>query len=527
MVLESAFPSSGWVLLYLAAPTLLPAPFPQSPSAAQHVPMASPPSDPWPMDEAMSTFESQVRGAAARHAELLQVLAETDYAPPALEHQARVVANLDSQIGLSNQKLKQLTAKREAEHRELGKLRDSQVRRFMYKAACQQSKLADRAEQGERDYSEVVQRVRRERAINADLRHQRAEAALCGRRLEAMARLHVGARRKLERLYRSLFSGPLPQFPEDEAKARCDRVETAYHGARAVWEAESGAVQLLDKADGLLDEALARIRDALSYSRADRFAGGGVYDMMERNRVAQADHMVALARLEVARAQRASPQVKALPGVDVNNGRVLRDLGSDVFADRAFRRELKRAALKTQRCATDLKAELEAKQDRRDVELADARDVLQKARERVFAAVLGLRDRVDGGGGDGGDPGRRRRAEGRQGARGHGGVAGAGPRMAVSGRARRSRRRVSALAASGDGRRDLLRVPSFMSGKSPCMAAVAKSSDNLARPNRAPGPAVGPAVAFSTYLERDLEPPTLPIPGHSTIIAYSGHFAPR
>ncbi|KAF4511256.1 hypothetical protein G6O67_003070 [Ophiocordyceps sinensis] len=356
----------------------------------------------------MSNFESQVHRAAARHAELLQILADTDYAPPALEEQWRFIDDLDSQIAVSNQKLKLLDMKREMEHKELGKFRDSQVRRFVYKAACQQNKFADRAEKGERDYSEVVQKVRQERSINTSLRDQRKEASISQRQLEVMAQMHVHARRKLDKLYYSIFSGPTPLFPEeDEAERQCDRSEAAYHGARAAWEAESNAVQLLDKGDNLMDEALARIRDALSYSRADRFAGGGVYDMMERNRVAQADQMVAMARLQVTRAQKASPQVKPLPVVTINNGRVLRDLLSDdVFADRAFRKELKRAAVETQRCATELKGELDAarkrqgqlqaRQERRAAELTDARGVLQKARERVFEAVLLGRERMTG-----------------------------------------------------------------------------------------------------------------------------------
>ncbi|KAM4066617.1 hypothetical protein HRG_000696 [Hirsutella rhossiliensis] len=357
----------------------------------------------------MSDFESQVHRAAARHAELLQVLADTDYSPAALDQQSRFIDNLDSQIGVSNQKLKLLNMKREMEHNELDKFRDSQVRRFMYKAACQQNKFVDKAEKGERHYSEVVQRVRRERNINADLRDQRKEAALSKRQLEAMAHLHVGAQRKLDKLYHSIFSGSTPHFPEEnEAKRQCNRMEAAYHGARAAWEAESSAVQLLDKGDSLMDEALTRIRDALSYSRADRFAGGGVYDMMERNRVAQADQIVTMARLQVMRAQKASPQVQALPEVTINNGRVLRDVVSDdVFADRAFRKELKHAAVETQRCATELKGELDAarrrqgqlqaKLDRRAAELTEARAVLQKARERVFEAVLLGRESMEGG----------------------------------------------------------------------------------------------------------------------------------
>ncbi|KJZ74478.1 hypothetical protein HIM_06074 [Hirsutella minnesotensis 3608] len=348
----------------------------------------------------MSTFESSVYRAAALHAELLRTLAETDHASPVLEQQSRLIDDLDSHIAVSNQRLKVLEVKREADRKELGKFRNSYVRRFMYRAACQQDKFTHRAEKGEREFFEVTQKAQREHNINTSLREQRLEAERSKEELESMVEQHNEALEMLDKLYQSVFAGRTPQSQEeDEAEQMCDRLKASYQNLRAEWQAESMAVHLLENSHTLMDEALTRIRDALSYSKSDRLGGSVVYDMMEKNRLAQAEQLVAMARLEITRAQKVSPHVKAPAGVSINHGRVLRGLYyDDIFSDSTFRNELRRGVSEMQRCDEQLQCELDAARSRRKqlqamldcraVELKEARLRLQREREKVFETVM-------------------------------------------------------------------------------------------------------------------------------------------
>ncbi|KAF4586022.1 hypothetical protein GQ602_005327 [Ophiocordyceps camponoti-floridani] len=363
----------------------------------------------------MTDIEAQVRQSATRNAQLLHILAETDHALPALEQRTQFLTELELQIRLSDEKLRALELTCQDGLKAQDKFRHSQIRRFVYTATGQKEAYAHKEESGERDYVKAVQRMQRERSINHHLKEQRREASQTKWELEEAAKRHREAQRKLNELYHTIFAGPTPQYPEeDEAEKQCHVLVLRYRNARRWWEAESRAVELLTESDSLMDEALAQARDALSYSRAELLGtGGGLYEMMERNRLSKADRLVSLARHQVHKARRSSPQVQPLPSSrnGANHGQTVRTLYLDSSNSRkgddmAFRDQVKRNIGDTQRCADSVKQELFAARARRDklevdldarrAQLRDARAVLQKAREAVFEAVLRQRaEKVD------------------------------------------------------------------------------------------------------------------------------------
>jgi len=326
----------------------------------------------------MADISAKIQDAAARNSDLLRTLAETDHAPPDLEQHGRFLDDLRAQLRASDSRLKALNAQRELELKSHQKYRDSSVRRFMYKAAGKKDRFAEKADKGERDYFEVLQRAHQEDKINGGLKAQMEEAQGAARALEAVAARNRDAQRQLDELYQSIFAGPTPQFPDEDA-----------------------AEQLLASGDALMMQALQHIADALSYSRVDMFGGGGFADMMERNALADADRLLMMARLQASRAQKASPQVKALPGVNINHGHIFADVFFDnIFTDMAFHQEIQRGQAEMMRCAAALREELDkaaarrgrfnAELARREAELKEGRIALQEERQRVFDAVASL-----------------------------------------------------------------------------------------------------------------------------------------
>ncbi|RDA91597.1 hypothetical protein CP533_4624 [Ophiocordyceps camponoti-saundersi (nom. inval.)] len=351
----------------------------------------------------MSEIEAQVRQSAKRNAQLLHILAETDHALPALEQRSHYITELNSQIRHSDERLQSLKKKCDSGLKAHQKVCHSQLRRFVYTATGHKEAFAHKEELGERDYMHALQRMKREHTINLSLKEQRKEATRTTHELQEAAKRHREAQRKLNELYNTIFSGPMPQFPEeDEAERMCHELVLRYRSARRWWEAESKAVQLLTEANDLMEEALAQTRDALSYSRAELVGtGGGLYEMMERNRLSKADRLVSLARLQMTKAQKVSPHVKALSG-KTNH---VRSVYLNAYGDNmTFRDQVKRNVGDTQRYTDAVKIELNAALQRqsklrdelqqRRAELRDGRAILQKARESVFEAVL--RDRAKG-----------------------------------------------------------------------------------------------------------------------------------
>jgi hypothetical protein len=153
--------------------------------------------------------------------------------------------------------------------------------------------------------------------------------------MEQDVALHQQAQRELDNLYDSIFKGPTPGFPDEDAKE--SDVATAlqqYQDAKNKTEAEGKAVMILVDAQRVMMAAMYAIKDALRYSTRDMWGGGSITDMMERNCLAQAKARLAEVRMLVRQAQNFSAAVKDLPPVNVAQGNLM----SDVFFDSKYNR---------------------------------------------------------------------------------------------------------------------------------------------------------------------------------------------
>lgn len=356
-----------------------------------------------------SAVEHQICNAGGRNNELLDVLSATDGAASALAEHKRYLEDLKQQLGQSDQRVKKLDTHRQQRLGEHEKYRDSHVRRFMFKASGKKEKFAQRAEEGEREYFKALQDSQQEQNLNAALKTQLDEGSRAQPDLQAEADRHDAAQRDLDALYSSIFDGPTPQFPEEDAREqRYAAAQHAHQRTRAMYDAETHAVDQLNLADKALSKALHEIDGALGYSRMDMFGGGMMSDMMERSHLSQADRLITMARVHVERAQRASPHVRELPHVEINHGNIMSDVFFDnIMTDYAFHQEIKRGQADVMRCYNCLqdlghsadrrRMELETQLQRQGEELKTARADLQRAREQVFQSVLRQRE---GGGGD-------------------------------------------------------------------------------------------------------------------------------
>ena len=348
----------------------------------------------------MSDTSARLREAAARNSELLAALAQTDHAVPSLEQHQQFVQELKDLVGQSNDKIKVLDQKREAELKDHERYRDSHMKRFMYKATGQKDKFTVKAEKEEREYFEVLQQEHQEKQVNAHLLTQIEEAEGQTRQLQADADRHKQLQFQLDDLYNDIFAGPTPSFPEeDELETKSEVALHFYHDTTEKVESESMVKQLLSKANAAMIAAQDSMQQALSYSSWDMFGGGSMSDMMERNALFQADRYVQEAVRMADLAKNHSPFVKDLPPVRLNHGNIISDvLFDNIFTDMMFHDEIQRGAQEVIRCRQQLLLQLRDAEERhrtlqqqvkaRAAELEDSRKELQKARERAFASAV-------------------------------------------------------------------------------------------------------------------------------------------
>jgi hypothetical protein len=350
----------------------------------------------------MSDLKVQIQANSAKNKSLLETLAETDHAAPALEQHRRFLESLKWDLEQSSSRRARYDNARKAELRDHEDWSTSRFKKFAYRATGQGTKFQERASKEEREYFDALQKLHEEEKIHASLTSRVAEAQAALGELENVAQINGETQRKLDALYASIFEGPTPQFPgDDEREARSNQAQQAYHGARVRYEADGQVVKLLNSAVRSMQTSLRSMEDALSASRADIFGvGGSMADMMERNHLSQAERYVHDAQLQVMQAQKISPHVGDFPRVAFVQQSFLGDvLFDNVFSDMAMHDKLKDGRMDFERASVWAHDQLAAARDRhraagdelkaRQGDLENARRDLQKFREGVFERVVG------------------------------------------------------------------------------------------------------------------------------------------
>ncbi|RYP71268.1 hypothetical protein DL770_008152 [Monosporascus sp. CRB-9-2] len=370
----------------------------------------------------MASVTNKIHDAAPRNQELLAILQETDHAKPALEHQKQYIADLTKDLSEAQKRVGALERQREKELKDHEKYRDSVMKRFAYKVARKTDKFEAKASKEEQEYlqvsydfegvcistqladiSQVLQESHRAKEQKERIATMREEALAVQSDLEKEVARHNQAQQDLDHLYNSIFKGPTPSFPEEDATERdAQSAEQACNHARMRLECEQQAANLLNQAMARLGSALSHIEDALDHSRMDMFGGGSFSDFMERDALHNAESQVKQMEMLFMQAQRYSDSVQTLPPVRISQGNLIGDvLFDNIFSDMEFHEKIKASREEVRRCGSVLRSqvqaaharvqECQAEMDRLSEVLGGARAALQKARERIF-------DRITGGG---------------------------------------------------------------------------------------------------------------------------------
>jgi hypothetical protein len=344
----------------------------------------------------MTSVEEQIRSAAARNSELLSILHQTEYAQPAIQQQDSYIRQVEQAVAKNNADLKKLAAQREKEFKEHKSYNESVTKRFLYKASGQKEKFAARAEKEEREYFEVLRAEHHAQQEGQSLASQLTEAQHGRAQLEPDVSRHRQAQKDLDSLYQSIFAGPTPSFPEEDAQENAvQRAVQEYSHRETDLRAEDQVSALLDRAARAMSAAQYHVSEALRYSRRDMFGGGTLTDMMERNALSQAEVATAELQRTMQQAQSISAHVQGLPPIPIAQGSLMSDvLFDNIFTDMAFHEKIQDSATSLQRAAAVLQNNQSLSMQRRNEfrsqmqqassRLANERQSLQKVREQIF-----------------------------------------------------------------------------------------------------------------------------------------------
>lgn len=175
-------------------------------------------------------------------------------------------------------------------------------------------KLDAMEEKEEREYVQAFSKEQDARAKISELKTQITELEQQMKALEPYVNKHQRLKAQLASLYKRVFDGPTPQYPQE------DEAESKFHAAekrqRELLEHQTNmrrANQLCQRAVILLSQAQRSAREAESASQWDMWGGGRMADYMERSALGQAQNCIDQARLNWEQARPFVPEMAPFP----------------------------------------------------------------------------------------------------------------------------------------------------------------------------------------------------------------------
>lgn len=338
----------------------------------------------------MSNFSEQLNRAASKNSELLGILQETNYAPPAYTQNESYIADLKNQIAKTESDLKKYHVHTEIERKDHLRYKDSIVKRYAYKLGGSRGKesFASKSEKEEREFLEAWQREKEAQDALEELQTALANATSQHGKLEKDKQRCEQAQSELDRLYSSIFSGPTPQVPgEDQIEQEVQQARAHFDECQKQFNNDKQAFDALMSAGMPMKYALSNMDDARGHSQMDMLGGGTFMDMMERDSLHKGQNQLTNALRHYDAAMRAQPAIQPLNEVNIDHGHLMSDvLFDNIFSDMAQHDRIKSAQAQMEKAGEQLKEE-SAKQDRRTQEakgrLDEAGGVLEEARKRL------------------------------------------------------------------------------------------------------------------------------------------------
>jgi hypothetical protein len=341
-----------------------------------------------------------ILSAVARNDQLITTLGETDYAPTALQQSTTYVAELQTQMAAEEKNVKKAVLKLQKEQSEHEMYRDSHVKRLAYRMTGNKGKFEAKAEKEEREYHEALQaRVQAEKKLET-LKDTLKEAQAAKAQYEQVAAGHKKAQADLDALYNSIFDGPTPEFPEeDAAELPVKQAQQIHQDISTKLNIESQVVQLLSDADKRMILARRKVDEALIYSGADIWGfGGPLADLYERDYLSQAQSHASNVEMLVDMARRSQPLVQPLGRTEIARGNFVSDvLFDNVFSDLTFHDKIKASEVELKRAHRGLLSQLKEAQERlvrdkgevrvAEERLQEARKSLERVRMETFRRV--------------------------------------------------------------------------------------------------------------------------------------------
>jgi len=345
----------------------------------------------------MTTIHERLASAASQNARLLQILSETSYATSERQQNNNYISTLKKQIAADEKKLKEVNHTVDAEYAQHKKYRDSHVKRLAYKIGGKKDKFEADATKEEKEWLDAVaiqlQAKKALEHLNANL----AAATKKDAELYDVLKVHTATSLELDALYNSIFEGPTPDIPEEDAKEQeVVQADSNFHMVQLLLSTEKQAHDILRDADKFMNWAIRDIISAYDASTYDCWGVGGAWtEMSENNSLVSCQQHVGQVQMLIAQAQRVQPAVRNIGDTTIAQMNFMTNVVFDnIFSDLDLRDRIKASQAQLKRAQAALTAELHASDERAKVvqaEVNEAKALLNQKRmelQQIRAAAF-------------------------------------------------------------------------------------------------------------------------------------------
>ncbi|KIL64647.1 hypothetical protein M378DRAFT_163117 [Amanita muscaria Koide BX008] len=346
--------------------------------------------------------EETILSTAAYQDQLASAVLGLDYVLDALSQQKACVADIERRYRHCEKGIDVLSAETKKARKLHENWRNSHALRFAQKLRGKKEKYDARESQEERIYVAALEREVQEKQGMEILKQLGMEAQSVLNDLLEKACERQSLKAELSSLYSQVFDGAAGDFPEqDELSQEVEAARITQDEIQIRLSSETQAVELLNRADNLLNACRQTITEAISYARWDPWGGNGMNDYAFRTLLNRAQSLSDQASVVVSEARQISPSISDI-------GRVLivpwtpNSLIS--VSEFALQQQIRNSAAEIIKAHMHIKWQSEAAVNRvayARSQLQEATDLLNIQREeldsmrgRIFKRVTSLRSNI-------------------------------------------------------------------------------------------------------------------------------------
>ncbi|KAK6536867.1 hypothetical protein TWF281_001076 [Arthrobotrys megalospora] len=349
----------------------------------------------------MADIRTRILEAADTHISLISQMEDVEHAPFTLEQQTKYLDDLKgtlSSLKTELEKLRKLTSKERKGHQDL---RDSFARRYAHKLTGRSEKFVSKIEKEEREYLDALHNERAAEEKERYLEETISETEQRVAELTTQANRYVNLKEQSEQLYKKVFDGPTPEFPEeDQMEIAVQHAKDFFAEAQTRCNNDQEAAKLMVRAEKSVAKAVKFCDEALSASSWDLWGGGTVADIIERDNLSKAKSTVSQAQMLLGQATGLQAAIGPFDDVKVASGHSADIFLDNPISDYEFHKKVKETYVQMRLLHQKVQLELQTQRGRAldsknnmedaKTQLATARAELEKVRREVFESVTGI-----------------------------------------------------------------------------------------------------------------------------------------